>query len=152
MRRKMNRNTACLLLLIGLPVAAEEPSPAVASYRSSVTAEELEQWRKINEERVPVDREIALTELILTRSMAEEALRLGLDRRPEVRLQLELSEAKLATNALRRDVHQSVQITDEQAEAMYQRIKDTYTQPRRVRLYNLFKRYPLDATDRKSVV
>ena len=136
-----------LFLILGHPPAAEPSSPTVASYRSPVAAAELDEWLRFQGDDAPEDRELAIYDLILTRSLAEEAVRLGLDRRPEVKLELELKQGALATAALRRHLSASLEVTDEQVEAKYQAIKDTYTQPRRVRLRNLYKRYPPDATD-----
>ncbi len=145
---------AALLLFSGWPATAGESPRVLASYRSTVTEAELEDWLEFRREAASVDRELALRDLVLTLSLASEAVRLGLDRRPEVRIELERKRTALATAALRRDVNESIAIDDEQAEAKYQEIKDTYTHPRRVRLYNLFKRYPLDATgaDKQAVL
>ena len=128
-------------------LSAEEPARVLASYRSTVTANELDGWLRFSGEDDSADRPLALRDLIVVRSLAEAALGLGLDRRPEVSLELEIEDGRLATAALRRHLNESVVVTDEQAEAKYQEIKDTYTQPRRVRLRNLFKRYPPEATE-----
>ncbi|MEM7349700.1 MAG: peptidylprolyl isomerase [Acidobacteriota bacterium] len=137
----------CLILFPSLgPAAAEEISPDAGSFRSAVTKAELDSWLRFGAGKESSDRDMALQELIVTKALATEALWLGLDRRPEVRLELEQAEAALAMAELRRHVQQSIQISDEQAEAKYQEIKDTYTQPRRVRLRNLYKRFPPAAT------
>ncbi len=129
------------------PLLAEEPSPVLASYRETVTAAELQGWLVFRQEEDTADREAALAELILMKSLAGEAKRLGIDRKREVELEIELKTGRLATATLRRHLQDTLSVTDEEVEALYQENKDTYTHPRRVRLYNLFKRYPLEATD-----
>ncbi len=135
------------MLGLGSSLSAEEPPQVLASYRNTVDAAELDGWLLFRGEQASADREVELRELIMIRSLAEAAVGLGLDRRPEVRLELELEDAALATAALQRHLRESVRVSDEETEAKYQEIKDTYTRPRRVRLRNLFKRYPVDATD-----
>ncbi len=122
--------------------AGGDGSRILAGYRAAVTEAELESWLQYRGEAAAVDRELALRELILTRTLAEEALRLGLDREPAVRIELELKEAALARPLLHAQVNAAIHFSEQEVEAKYQAIKDTYTRPRRVRLRNIFKRYP----------
>ncbi len=137
------------------PLTAEggDDSP-VATYRQKVSAAELDTFlafRQSNRGGPPgrqsstIDRDQALREMILMRGLAAEALRLGLDQEPDLRLQLEAKEASRARRLLRRQLEDSLEFTEAEVEAKYQAIKDTYTRPRRLRLRNLFLRYPPEA-------
>ncbi len=141
----MRRLLLLLLTVTGtaaFAAALRAESPEVlARYARTVTAAELDAWQRFRGQD-SAGRELDLRELILVRSMAAEALRLGLDRRLEARLELEGKEGSLAIAALRQDLASSIEISDAQAEAKYQSFKDTFTLPRRVRLRNIFKRYP----------
>ena len=134
--------------------SSEDPGTSLATYRRTISERELESWLRHaasegaeDAARRDADRRAAeLEQLILTRSLADEALRLGLDRRPDVRVALDQAQGQLAVQALRRHVDASIVIDDGAVEAKYQEIKDTYALPRRLRLRNLFKRFPADAT------
>ncbi len=134
-----------LAVIAGRPALAEDGSRILASHRAPVTEAELEAWLRHRGEAASADRGTALRELILTRTLAGEALRLGLDRDPAVRIELALKEAALARRLLHAQVNAALQFSEQEVEAKYQAIKDTYTRPRRVRLRNIFKRYPPDA-------
>ena len=133
-------------ILWTVPLPADD-SPVVAHFTTTVTQEELDGWRRHLNRPDTSNRDLDLRELILVKSLAAEAVRLGLAHRPEVRLQLEFKEAGLVEKALRRDLVASIEISDEAVEAKYQEYKDTFALPRRVRLRNLFKRYPPDADE-----
>ncbi len=144
---------AAVLLALPGRAAGGDGSRILAGYRAPVTEAQLESWLQYRGEAAPADRELALRELILTRTLAGEALRLGLDREPAVRVELALKEAALARPLLHAQVNAAIHFSDEEVEAKYQAIKDTYTRPRRVRLRNIFKRYPPDAgTEAKAAV
>ncbi len=152
-RRPIGLALLTLLTLPEPPALAEDGSRILAGYRAPVTEAELESWLQYRGETAPVDRELALRELILTRTLAGEALRLGLDRAPAVRVELELKEAALARPLLHARVNAAIHFSEQQVEAKYQAIKDTYSRPRRLRLRNIFKRYPPDAdAEAKAVV
>ncbi|MEM7587466.1 MAG: peptidylprolyl isomerase [Acidobacteriota bacterium] len=125
----------------------------MASFRAPITQAELERWIQGYGDTAPEDRQQALRELILSRVLAGEAVRLGLDRDPATRVELVLKDAALVRPSLVRDVNAGIHVSDAEVEAKYQSIKDTYTRPRRVRLRNLFRRYPpdADAEDRAEV-
>jgi parvulin-like peptidyl-prolyl isomerase len=147
-----------LLLIVWLapghaPLHAEGGPPVAATYSNTVTEAELANWLQHVQRTNSTHREFDLQELILVKSLAAEATWLGLDRQVEVQIELELKEASLAQAALRSQVAASVTITEEEIEAKYQVFKDTFTQPRRVRLRNLFLRYPPAAnSETKSIV
>ncbi|MCG8455270.1 MAG: peptidylprolyl isomerase [Holophagales bacterium] len=117
---------------------------AEATFRAAVSQRELDSWIEHGSAAgEATSREAALEQLILVRSLAAEALRLRLDRRPATRVELEAAEGQIAIQALRRHVAASISVLDEEVEAKYRAIADTYTLPRRVRLRNLFKRFPV---------
>ena len=147
--------SACLhLVLVFAPfsLTAEDTafavgkSEALATYSNTITMAELEEWRKFLGLDGSGSPDLEIQSLILVKSLADEAVRLGLDRRLETRLEMERERAALALSLIRREVAAETQVSDQDAEAWYQNNKDTFTLPRRVRLRNLFKRYPPDAS------
>ncbi len=136
---------ATILLATGPAAAGEEPR-VLATYRRGVTEAELESWLGFTDSR-DEDRELAVRGMVLSRALAEEALRLGLDREPLIRLELERKDAAQVRPLLHRQVNDSIRFTDDEVEAKVRSGQGTYGLPRRVRLRNLFKRYPPDAGD-----
>ncbi|MEM9552793.1 MAG: peptidylprolyl isomerase [Acidobacteriota bacterium] len=151
--------------MIGVSTLAEvaESSNSEASatqertwvYRETLGAEDLESWLRYGSADTPSsERESEIEQLVLVRTLAREAVRLGLDHRPEVRIALEQARGRLAVQALRRHVSESIEISDdlvdaevrtmvrEMARTMARERFGTDALPRRVRLRNLFKRYP----------
>ncbi|MDA8018660.1 MAG: peptidylprolyl isomerase, partial [Thermoanaerobaculia bacterium] len=126
----------------------------VASYRSTVTEAELESWRRFENRPATSDWNLDLRELILLKSLAAEAERLGIDQRVDVKVAVELAQAPMVELAHRRELARTTEPSDAEVEAYYQRIKDIFTLPRRVRLRTVFKRYPLeaDAVDKTIVL
>ena len=136
--------------------ASTSASPVVATFRQSVTEVELRSWLAFNNqadtqlddaELDDAELDDAVRQLIVFKALANEAVRLGLDRDPAVRIELDRKDANLAQPLVKRQLRQSLVFTDEEVEAKYQSIKDTYARPRRPRLYNIFKRYPPDADE-----
>ena len=146
-----------VLVLVGAALTAGQERPA-ATYvlggeRRAVDAQELESWIEHGNPASDDDeanRRDALRQLILTKSLGQEAERLRLQDEPDVVVDLVMQRGRLALSALRRSVRAAITVSDAEAELKYQQIKDTYTLPRRVRLRNLFKRFPLDATDQEK--
>ncbi len=139
---------ATILLATGPAAAGEEPR-VVATYRRGVTEAELESWLGFTDSRGE-DRELAVRGMVLSRALAEEALRLGLDREPLIRLELERKDAAQVRALLHRHGDGSIRFTDEEVEAKVRSGQGTFGLPRRVRLRNLFKRYPPDAGDEEK--
>ncbi len=134
------------ILLAAGPAAAGEEPRVLATYRRGVTEAELESWLGFTDSKGE-DRELALRELVLSRALAAEALRLGLDREPLIRLELERQDAAQVRPLLHRQVNDSIRFTGEEVEAKVRSGQGTFGLPRRVRLRNLFKRYPPGAGD-----
>ena len=134
------------LLTLAAPLAGSTPE---AAHRPvpEVGEEELASWLAHGPPGRAEDRDAAFGEVLLVRAFSEEALRLGLDRRPATKMEILTAEGQLAMSELRRHVNASIEVSAEEAEAKYRAIKDTYTLPRRVRLRNLFKRFPLEASE-----
>ncbi|MEE4379417.1 MAG: peptidylprolyl isomerase [Candidatus Competibacteraceae bacterium] len=144
-----------LLLMANLCQAAQQET-VLATYgkgehRQTVTAEQLADWKQYGFGSQAVRREFAIRELILVETLAAEAKRLALDRQPKAKFELTIKEAALSRPLLRKQLVSLIRISAAQVEAKYQSIKDTYTRPRRVRLYNIFKRYPPNATTEDKV-
>ncbi len=134
-----------IALVAQFAAATDEPE-VVASYTAEVTAAELESWVDLRGE-LAGERDQALRELILTRAMADHAELLALHRQPAVRIELARADAKLILPLVKRHVVSLSRASDDEVEARYQEIKDVIGLPRRLRLRNLFKRYPPDASE-----
>lgn len=78
----------------------------------------------------------------LTQSLAQEAKRRGLDELPETRLELAQRDAGIVRPLLSRAITDAIEITDEDLAAQLRIVEKRRVRPRRVRLYNIFKRYP----------
>ena len=124
---------------------AAHAAPVVATYQRELSERELHSWLAFQGRQEDADRATAIQEMLLVSSLADEAIRLGLDRLPRVHVEIERQEAELARSVLKKNIAAAIHISDEEAEAKYHAIKDTYTRPRRLRLRNIFKRYPPDA-------
>ena len=128
------------------PVVVDTRTAAsvVGTYRAAVTDRQVDHWLEFSgtTER---DRAVAMEDMLLTMTLAQEARRLGLDRDPAVVVELEHARFRLLKPLLRQAVQAERVFSPEEIEAKYQEIKGTYTLPRRVRLRNIFKRYPPDA-------
>ena len=131
----------------GASPAHESEPDAIATFAQTVSRTELQEWRQATGRKQSTDDELDLAELILTKALAAEAERLGLDQRAEVRLAIEMQQAGVVSTALKRRLAQTTAPTAEAIDAKYQQIKDTFTLPRRWRIRNLFLWHPRDASD-----
>ena len=82
-------------------------------------------------------RTVAVTEVL-----AGLALGSGADLRPACRVALRLLDARVLGEALRRHVLDGISVPDEQIATAAAALAEQLHQPRRVRLRNLFKRFP----------
>ncbi len=144
---------ASVLASLVTPTWALQPNVVatyrVAGERHAIDAEELESWLEHGfvGQADEIDRAEALRQLILTKSLGQDAERLARHEEPATAVEIAMAKGRLALTELRRHVSSSISITDQAADQKYRQIKDTYTLPRRVRLRNLFKRFPLNATE-----
>ena len=124
------------------PSRAQEAVEVPASYRSVVSAHELASWLQFNDmDSDPGNR--ALESLLVTKALAAEAEATNLAQEPKVRWSLEQADLAIVWQAVQRDATERAEVTEAEAQQLASRYQ---TLPRRVRLRNLFKRYPADAT------
>ncbi len=142
-------------------VASPAENPAVASpaaprplatYRAEISERDLASWRAQLSAEAGLDREQAIEAMVLTRAFAAEALRLGLDQRPDVRVELLQVRGQRAMQALRRHVSASITVSEAEVAAEVDALEGKVGLPRRIRLRNLFKRVPPDATGAEKAV
>ncbi|MEM7584652.1 MAG: peptidylprolyl isomerase [Acidobacteriota bacterium] len=131
----------------GLSLAAATPalgddSAAVATYREHIDLRQLESWLRFRGDSTD-DPTHARDELVLVEVLAREAEATGLDRRPAVRWQLERADLDLIWPAVLRHALADPEISEDAVRALAARLQPL---PKRVRLRNLFKRFPPDAS------
>ncbi len=132
-----------LALVALVPAARSEQAPPVATYRERIDPRQLESWLRFRGDQIS-DRAQARDELILVEALAREAEAAGLDRQPGVRWQLERTDLDRVWPVVLRHALADLKISEDAVRQLAARLEPL---PRRVRLYNLFKRYPPDATD-----
>ncbi len=145
----------CFLLAVLLCPAAPaadppEASPAeaasiVATFRDRLHPEELNRWmlfKKSSEDPVR-----ASEELVLLKVLAREAEALGLDQKPEVRWRLDRAELAILWPKVLQHTLSGLLIDEQDVSQLAGRLE---TMPRRVRLRNIFKRFPRDADDNRK--
>lgn len=146
----------CLLifgaLLAGIAACARAPEtngPLVATYRDGVvTAADYDLWveaRKLSQP--PEDPRTEIEQLVVVRALAESAIAHGLDRQPDLAFQVQLIEDRSLKTAFDRRKAESVTIPTEEIDAVIAANPDAFSRPRRVRLYNIFKRLEPGATE-----
>ena len=122
-------------------VQSDDDSPVLATYRRTISQRRLDDWLEHGEPSSK-DPASALEELILVESLAEEALRRGLDQTPRARVELARLEIQLARPLVKKGLEAAIDFSDEEVEEKYLEIGHRYGLPRRVRVRNLYRRYP----------
>ncbi len=91
--------------------------------------------------------------MVLQLTLAQEARRRQLDDDPGYLLQLDLMLANWLQPKYRSLIAESVSIDSNEVERIYRILTDKPPKPRKVRLYNIYKRFPPDADeDSKKIV
>ena len=143
-RRPILCCTALVLAWIAIaPAAKDDEASAEATYRERIDARQLDSWHRFRGDQAG-DRAQIRDELILVETLAREAEAAGLDRRPAVRWRLERADLDLIWPVVLRHALADPEIDEDAVQQLAARLVPL---PRRVRLFNLFKRYPSDATD-----
>jgi len=129
-----------------VPEPDERP---LATYRGgTVTAADFDRWlvaMKIAEP--PADPLSQIEQLVLIRVLSEGAVSGGIDRQPDVAFQLQLIEDRTLESALGRHMADLISIPEAEIDELIATNPDAFSIPHRVRVYNIFKRYPNQATD-----
>ena len=108
--------------------------------------EQLNNWLQYGTGKGVTTEKDAIQNLILIKTLADEARRRGYEEAPRHQFAIERGHITRSRSLLRKYLWQQIKVSDQQVETLYQSIKDSYTLPRRVRLYNLFKRFPVGAS------
>ncbi len=127
--------------------APQAASPAVASYRGGTVSEaELESWRRFRRVDDQADRRLLeIEEMLVVRTLAAAARERGLDREPALRAALRKQEEEVLARLLQRHVTGQVEVGGEETAELLRQHPQAFHRPRKVRLRNLFKRFPPDA-------
>ncbi|MEM6794392.1 MAG: hypothetical protein AAF725_10440 [Acidobacteriota bacterium] len=131
--------------------AAYEPGAELASYRAPVHSSEIEAWRATQDRRTraPAGSKPEVSEingLILTKALAAEARLLGIDREPEIRLEIAGRHSGIYETAIKRALRRESRPKDAEVEAKFQEMRGTFTLPQRWRIRNLSRGYPPSAS------
>ena len=129
--------------------APEEDGPLVATHRDGVvTAADYDRWLEARKLREPAENpRVEIEQLVLVRTLAASAVSRGLDRQPDLAFQLQLTEERSLHAAFTRRLAESVAISEEEIDALVAANPEAFSKPRRVRLYNIFKRIEPDASE-----
>ncbi len=148
---------AALLAVTLVPAApAEEPadqapeasseasSPAIATYSGGTVHDaELQSWLRLGREiGDPEDRKAQIEGMLLVRALAATARERGTDREPAIAVALRTEEDEPLARLLRRHASEQVQVSDEEVAEFLRKHPGAFHRPRKVRLRNLFKRFP----------
>ncbi len=126
-----------------LPTAPVATSGPIASYRGTVSSALVEDWVNFSPAATAdAGPERHVQDMLLTLALADEARRLGLDSRIEVRHELERQRYRQLSALLKQAVSAAVTVTEDDVERRWLEIRDSFTRPQRSRLRNLFKRFP----------
>lgn len=142
-----------LALLLAQSASADEPAdaaqgeegPVVATFRDRLHPEELERWLQFK--RSSTDPGRASEELVLLKVLAREAEALGLDREPEVHWRLDRAELAILWPKVLEQALAAAAIDEKEVIELANRLEPM---PRRVRLRNIFKRFPTDADENRK--
>jgi peptidyl-prolyl cis-trans isomerase C len=129
------------LLVLALSASPPAPSPLATYLGGAVTPEDYAGWLVAQHLRgEPDQRQSALEDIALCKTLEAAALAAGLDRDPAVAFRLEETERGLLVQALERRENAAVKITDAEVEAELKAEQGELVKPRRVRLRNIFKK------------
>ena len=143
---------ALLVLLTWPGAAASNASAPIATYRHGevsheVSQAEYESWLRFKKAQdEPPKRVSQLEELALVRVAAEQAGQRGLDKQPRVRFFLQHMQQTILHAAWRKRETNSLSVSEEEVEAAYRNDPNAFQRPRKVRLLNLYKRFPAQAS------
>ena len=155
----------CVLLIslligvwLGSATASDSSSP-IATYQDGQTSQtvslaEYHSWLDFQKaEDSPQERLSQVKALVLVKALAADARRQGLDRQPRLQFLFAQTERKLLQQSLYTHVVNAVRVSAQEVETAYAAHPKAFHKPRRVQLFNLYKRVPLDATpaERKAI-
>jgi len=112
-----------------------------------VTAVEFDSWlasRKIS--KPPVDPLDEIRQMVVVRGLAESAINHGLDKDPTIEFRLRNAEDLVLAAAMKRHIAESATVSSEEIDEALEANPLAFHKPKRVRLRNLFKRFPSDAS------
>lgn len=138
---------ALALVVAGVTEATPNDGIAVTS-SGIVSRSELEEWQQYRRgTRQPEDdsRE-GLETLVILKALDARARQLGLDQAPDLLERRRHRELEAAIAVLKSEVARATRPTDEAILQHYEENRERWRLPRRWRLENLFKRFPIDAS------
>lgn len=140
----------CFLLLC---IASQSQADTVlAQYgkdNTEMTDRDYQHWIEGLRNYKVIGSNPAVTEMILQVSLADEARRLQMQDDPVFQIQSKLITSNWLQKHLRQSVIANIEINKEQVEKIYQSMLNKPARPRKVRLYNIYKRFPPDATEQQ---
>lgn len=135
-----------LVVAAGCPRDGEIDDPIVATYTNgTVAASELDRWLAAHDLPDPPDELLPqLEELVLAKFLAESAITEGLADDPKIAHRLDDAEETTLERALKRHTSALIRVSAEDVDAIAKSNPDGFNKPRRVRLRNIFKRFPTE--------
>lgn len=148
------RNASLILILaLSMPSlflacrSTQVEDPVLATFKGGdIKQSTYDQWFTLFGKKEGDDPLIALQEMVLQKHFAQVADAKGLVTEDEINLFTTFKLGALAAGILRREVAATVVVSEEDIQKTMAISRDKMHRPRKVRLRNIFKRYPVNAT------
>jgi len=128
------------------PSAKSSDSPILATWRTGqVTKKELAAWQAFNgfsaaKERMAPSVDV-IKDFAYWKSLEESAVKGQLDQTPRVHFELEGMRQLVLTRALHARVSSAVTVSDKDVEALYRAHPNAFSQPRKLKLRDIYKSF-----------
>lgn len=138
------------------PAGSSPAEAVVATWKGgAVDREKLESWRRFQrrdrrQSDAPTDVRSEIESLLLVETLAAAAGERGAEDEPALRFALESAEQRELLRALRRHLGERVEINEEEVQAQIRAQPELASRPRKVRLRNLYKRFPPGAREEEE--
>ena len=127
------------------PTGSGKPILYYGADRIGINEAEFDAWRRVAASFTPELAPPSIEAMVLQKSLAAEARRHQLQESPALQMQLDLMRANWLQPKYRARVADSVETDPDEVERIYRLLRKKPPKPRKVRLYNIFKRFPPDA-------
>ena len=133
------------------PVVLKQPKlerQPIATWKGGVIyRDELESWRSLLRHRGGAEADVGEIEaMLIVETLASAAVESGAERQPALASALAAAEERELGAALRRHRAERIEITGADVDAHLEFQPDAFHRPRKMRLRNLYKRFPAGAS------
>ncbi|MCP4895736.1 MAG: hypothetical protein GY906_02080 [bacterium] len=120
----------------------------IATWREGeVTAATFSSWLRFTRQDPDLSlRQSRIERMLLTQVLAQLAVNSGANTDPRVQSELARDEDRRLVKLFRAQTNEQIEISDAEINNYFERYPDVLLRPRKIRLSNLFLRYPMDAS------